>query len=90
MPYFSKTESPPGTESASDVLEAKDLNDGMDDVKEGTNFISAWRSDKFADSIYMVMSVFTSGSPEPKTSPSGVVLMKRNFPLKIPSVHLSK
>ena len=52
--------------------------------------MSAWRSDNSADSMYIVMSWFTSGSPDPKTSPSGVVLMNRNLPLKIPSVHFSK
>ena len=52
--------------------------------------MEAWRNDRSADSMYIVMSWFYSGSPDPKTSPSGVVLMNRNFPLKIPFVHFNK
>ena len=52
--------------------------------------MSAWRSERPADSMYIVMSWLVSGSPAPKTSPSGVLFMKRNLPLKIPSVHLSR
>ena len=74
----------------SDVLDAKDANEANDLTYVGWNLMSAWRSDKFADSMYIVMSWFSSGSPEPKTSPSGVVFMKRNLPLKMPSVHLSR
>ena len=40
--------------------------------------------------MYIVISSFTSGLPEPKTSPSGVVFMKRNFPEKMPSVHFKR
>ena len=72
------------------MLEANDLNEGIDGAKDGMNFMSACLSDKFADSMYMVISALTSGSPEPKTSPSGVVLMNKNLPLKMPSVHFSK
>ena len=56
----------------------------------GKNLMSACLSDNSADSMYIVMSLFMSGSPEPNTSPSGVVFMKRNLPMKMPSVHLSR